>query len=71
LIDYFRIVNKQVEFDEFKEIMKASFREECKNPYFVWKNKIPDDSESSNNQLTPETFLASEVNADDLIPLGF
>lgn len=34
------IVNHQCEYDEFKEINKSAFLAECKNPYFLWKNKF-------------------------------
>lgn len=31
---YQDIMNRQVEYEEYKEIMKAGFLDECKNPYF-------------------------------------
>jgi len=34
-------VNKQCEFDEFKEIMKTAFIHESENPYFKFKLKMP------------------------------
>lgn len=59
--DYFEVMNKQVEFDEYKEIMKAAFLEECKNPYFNWKNNYPDwEYVDQNEILTPDNFVASE-----------
>jgi hypothetical protein len=38
--DYQEVMNRQVEYEEYKEIMKAGFLNECKNPYFQWKNKM-------------------------------
>jgi hypothetical protein len=55
-----------VEFDEFKAIHVAGFLAEAKNPYFNWKNRFDpyDDKDVdplSNDQLTPEIFVTSEV----------
>ena len=56
------VVNRQVEFEEYKEIMKAQFLQEAKNPYFMWKNHFVDYQTASTNQaLTPETFVQSDV----------
>lgn len=59
-------MNRQVEFDEFKAIHVAGFLAEAKNPYFNWKNRFDpyDDKDVdplSNDQLTPEIFVTSEV----------
>lgn len=55
-----------MEFDEFKAIHVAGFLAEAKNPYFNWKNRFDpyDDKDVdplSNDQLTPEIFVTSEV----------
>lgn len=55
-------MNRQVEYDEYKEIMKAGFLQECKNPYFQWKNRmLPYADTGLNQNLTPETFVNSDV----------
>lgn len=51
-----------MEYDEFKEIMKAGFLQESKNPFFRFKNRLGTDPyQSESAQLTPETFVESEV----------
>ena len=55
-----------MEFDEFKAIHVAGFLAEAKNPYFNLKNRFDpyDDKDVdplSNDQLTPEIFVTSEV----------
>ncbi len=61
LRDYQEDMNRQVEFEEYKGIMKASFLAECKNPYFLWKNKmLPWELANANENLTPDTFVTSE-----------
>jgi hypothetical protein len=51
-----------VEYDEFKAIMKAGFLQESKNPFFRFKNRLGTDPyQSESAQLTPETFVESEV----------
>jgi hypothetical protein len=56
-------VNRQVEYEEFKNIMTAGFLFEAKNPYFRWKNKFSSDIEldTGNDNLTPENFVSSDV----------
>lgn len=59
-------VNRQVEYDEFKAINAAAFLAEAKLPHFNWKNRFPayDDMDvdpTSNDQLSPDIFVASEV----------
>lgn len=59
-------MNRQVEYDEFKAINVAAFLQECKNPLFNWKNRFPayddrDQDPISNEQLTPEIFVSSDV----------
>lgn len=59
-------MNRQVEYDEFKEIMKAGFLQESKNPFFRFKNRFGNNANPSTNQnLTPETFVLSDVTNDD------
>lgn len=56
------LVNRQVEYDEFKEIMKTGFLQECKNPYFMWKNRfMENDFADTNENLTPDSFVGSVV----------
>ena len=60
------VVNRQVEYDEFKAIMTAAFLAEAKTPYFNWKNRFPaydpmNVNPVSNDQLTPEIFVTSDV----------
>ena len=56
-------MNRQCEYDEYKEIMKAGFRHECKNPFFQFKNNFGPfyDETSLNEELNPETFVDSDV----------
>lgn len=54
-------MNKQVEYDEFREILKAGFFEEVASPLYRWQNMVPSDPVSPNDFLTPETFASSEV----------
>ncbi len=62
------LVNRQVDFDEFKEIGKSKFLQECKNPYFLWQSGFVDlDLASQVEDLTPETFVGSEVSTVSLI----
>ena len=61
-------MNRQCEFDEFKDIMKAAFLEESKDPHFRWKLKISGDQFASpNSALTPETFVESEVTSPNYL----
>lgn len=57
------IVNKQVEYEEYKAILTAGFLFEAKNPYFRWKNRFSSDIEmdTGNENLTPEFFVTSDV----------
>ena len=56
-------MNRQVEYEEYKAIMTAGFLFETKNPYFRWKNKFSSGIEfdTSNENLTPDMFVASDV----------
>ena len=57
------IVNKQVEYEEYKAIMTAGFLFEAKNPYFRWKNRFSSDIDldTGNDNLTPDYFVTSDV----------
>ena len=59
------LVNRQVEYEEFKNIMTAGFLFEAKNPYFRWKNKFSSDIDldTGNENLTPENFVSSDVSS--------
>jgi hypothetical protein len=59
--DYQVDMNRQVEYHEYRDINKAAFLQECKNPYYMWKNKLgPWDTANLDENLTPESFVASE-----------
>ena len=46
--------------------MKAGFLQESKNPFFRFKNRFGNNANPSTNQnLTPETFVLSDVTNDD------
>jgi len=56
------LVNRQCEYEEYKAIMVAGFLAECKNPYFMWKNKFGADflEDPGNDNLTPDVFVTSD-----------
>lgn len=55
-------MNRQVDYEEYRDICKAQFLQETKNPYFMWQNNFVDlDLASPNEELTPETFVTSDV----------
>jgi hypothetical protein len=55
-------VNRQVEYHEFKDIMKHGFLHETESPYFKWKFRQYDQSLSNaDNYLTPELYVASDA----------
>lgn len=65
-------MNRQVEYDEFKAINAAAFLAEAKLPHFNWKNRFPaydemDVDPTSNDQLSPDIFVVSEVNKHMLL----
>jgi len=59
--DYHHVMNKQCEFDEFREINKTAFLLESKNPYFKYKFGFPNFPEHPSDDLSPETFVESTV----------
>jgi hypothetical protein len=55
-------VNRQVDYEEYRDICKAQFLQETRNPYFLWQNNFVDlDLASPTEELTPETFVTSDV----------
>ena len=56
-------MNRQVEYEEYKAIMTAGFLFEAQNPYFRWKNRFSSDvdNDTSNENLTPDLFVVSDV----------
>lgn len=55
-----------MEYDEFKAINAAGFLAESKNPHFNWKYRFPaydqkHYEEVSNDNLSPEVFVTSDV----------
>lgn len=56
------IVNRQCEYHEFKDIMKAAFLEDCESPIFRWKHKyLPILEERETQEFNAEDFAESEV----------
>lgn len=48
---------------------KAQFLQESRNPYFMWQNNFVDlDLASPTEELTPETFVASDVRDSPVKP---
>jgi hypothetical protein len=56
---YHHDLNKQCEYQEFKEINKQAFLYQSKQPYFKFSHKMFEDHE--NIEETPEAFVYSDV----------
>lgn len=55
-------VNRQVEFHEFKAIMKRAFLDMTAQPYYRFKNKLPMNMDYDPSRITtPEAWIESAV----------